>query len=169
MNKTSWTLALITTLGLSGSAMAQSAEPMAFEDPGFTWDGFYAGIGFSVDSWSGGLNLYMPELVGGYNVTIDQLLVGAEATISQGLNSTGTGAFQATGKARAGLLPIDAVLVYASGGIGYYCIPNTVFGIAGAGVEFAVSDNLSLDLEYEYWYRPGQSAHTGDISLLFHF
>lgn len=157
------------SLVLSAAIVPTASAQSGFDDPSFSWDGFYAGVGLSVGHFSTGETVYMPEVVGGFNVTIDQLLLGAEATVSQGLASTGWGAFQATGKARAGLLVTDAVLIYTSGGIGYYCIPNTVFGVGGGGVEIAITDTMSVDFEYEYWMRPGQTAHSADMSLLFHF
>ncbi|MDH6229586.1 outer membrane immunogenic protein [Mesorhizobium soli] len=114
----------------------------------------------------------------GYNYQIDQWVVGAEADF-QGASikgETDLGSlvggpklgtkldWYGTVRARAGVLATDRLLVYATGGLAYghtkTFIEDAVFGISesktkagwtvGAGVEYAVTDHVSLKTEYAY-------------------
>jgi len=174
MNRVSYlfagaTAALLMVLAGVSSASAQSAPQQSYMDPGFDWDGFYAGLSFSVEHWSDGTFVYMPEGVGGFNVTMGNALVGVETTVSQGFNSKGWGAFQARGKVRAGAIVLPNLLLYGSGGIAYFCIPNDYFATLGGGVEYAVNDTVSIDTEYEHWFGTKLNGDAVSTKLLFHF
>ncbi|MDH6231061.1 outer membrane immunogenic protein [Mesorhizobium soli] len=111
----------------------------------------------------------------GYNYQIDQWVVGAEADF-QGASIKGETEFDSgaklgtkldwygTVRARAGVLANDRLLVYATGGLAYgrtkthmeapdagVSDSKTKAGwTVGAGVEYAVTDHVSLKTEYAY-------------------
>ena len=111
----------------------------------------------------------------GYNYQIDQWVVGVEADF-QGASIKGETEIGSEGKLgtkldwygtvrpRAGVLATDRLLVYATGGLAYgrtktymeasdagLSVSKTKAGwTVGAGVEYAVTDNVSLKTEYAY-------------------
>jgi outer membrane immunogenic protein len=126
-------------------------------------------IGSSSNGFIGGVQL-------GYNYQINQFVVGAEADF-QGSSLKGETDFvfqpvklgtkldwYGTVRARAGVLATDRLLVYATGGLAYgrtKTYIETPGGSAsfskskagwtvGAGVEYAVTDHVSLRTEYAY-------------------
>lgn len=174
--KTVLSAAMVATLmsaaSMVGSAHAQDSVSMT--DAGFDWDGFYVGLGVNVGQWSGTnpLTAYMPRLEAGFNHTLgENFVVGIEASVAQGWLSAGWSAFEGELDAQAGLA-FDDVLLYVSGGVGYYCMRGDIlFAKAGAGVQFAVTDNVSFDIEYQYWGNPNtrlDSHHVG-VSTVWHF
>jgi outer membrane immunogenic protein len=111
----------------------------------------------------------------GYNYQIDQWVVGAEADFQgasiKGETDVNIGTklgtkldWYGTVRARAGVLATDRLLVYATGGLAYghtkTFFETPVAGISesktkagwtvGAGVEYAVTDHVSLKTEYAY-------------------
>lgn len=164
-------------LTFSGAAAVQAADlgvvvmddPVMMSDPGFDWDGFYAGLGVSGAAWSNGLTVGMLEGVVGANVTAGHVLFGVEGTFGVGMDSLSAFGWQVAGDGRLGFLATPDVVFYASGGGAYFSLPAQFFGTVGGGVEFAVNDDWSLDAEYEYWFNPTFTAHTVKLSALHHF
>ncbi|PSJ59393.1 outer membrane protein [Pseudaminobacter soli (ex Li et al. 2025)] len=125
---------------------------------------------FSVTS-----NGFLGGIQAGYNYQIDQWVVGAEADfqgagikgeMDMGGATIGTKIdWYGTVRARAGVLATDRLLVYATGGLAYGHTKTYIedpFGMGfsesktkagwtvGAGVEYAVTDHVSLKTEYAY-------------------
>ncbi|MDH6234123.1 outer membrane immunogenic protein [Mesorhizobium soli] len=131
----------------------------------------------------------------GYNYQIDQWVVGAEADF-QGANIKGDVDFggvvpvgtkldwYGTVRARAGMLATDRLLVYATGGLAYghtktyseMMLGNSVSEsktkagwTVGAGVEYAVTDHVSLKTEYAYTDLGKARVFDGDIDRKVNF
>ena len=127
------------------------------------WDGAYAGIG--------GIAYVSPGASGvggvvslGVNQTFgDNFLLGAEVYGGVGLDNP-DGLFWLVGaEGRLGVLASDAVLLYGAGGVEWNS-PASLYGTLGGGVEFAVQDNVTLDVEYKYYFGAGTSHQIG-VSL----
>ena len=175
--------ALLTTGALAHSPVV-APEPMApaptYNSAGFDWGGFYMGLGISgsalvVDNTTSdddttsddalrafnnntAFKTGYLDLIVGVNMTVDSLLFGLEGWIS-GFSGDWSNGFGAGAQARLGVLVSPEVLLYLAGG-GF---TDTVdqYGTVGGGVEFAVTGNVSLDLEYKYWMSLN-SAVTGN-------
>ncbi|WP_027833419.1 outer membrane protein [Maritalea myrionectae] len=172
---------LITTSTLLMSGAALAADPVEYpplpeeyESNGFDWDGFYAGIGLSGSSLSNDTNTvnraYVDAIIG-FNATYNDFLVGVEgwANVHDAINIADYG-YGIGVEGRMGYLVTDSVLVY--GGIGQYLFDGgALYSTAGIGTEFAISDEMSLDLEYKYWYTQANdySGHSLGASALWHF
>jgi outer membrane immunogenic protein len=138
---------------LSSGAMAAdlfiptTPEPI-YESAGFSWDGLYAGVeagGFfnDTDDTRG-----LIGAVVGVNFTVsDPIVLGVELQgdyIFENDAGTDAGLFLALG--HVGAVVTDQVLVYAAGGFGSTSqsgVSNGVYAL-GAGVDFAVTDNVSI-------------------------
>jgi outer membrane immunogenic protein len=125
----------------------------------------------ATNSFNVSSNGFLGGVQAGYNYQIDQWVVGAEADFQgagikgelYGLLGTKLD-WYGTVRARAGMLATDRLLVYATGGLAYGHT-KTYFGgpgnsvsesktkagwTVGAGVEYAVTDHVSLKTEYAY-------------------
>jgi outer membrane immunogenic protein len=122
-------------------------EPI-YEAAGFDWEGLYVGarggVLFADDITSG-----VVGAVAGVNfVPVDPLLLGVEVTADYvwGDDIEDHGEFFAN--LRAGAVVTDSVLVYGLGGVGFAAADGDVVegGLyqLGAGVELAVTDNVSV-------------------------
>jgi len=125
---------------MSDPAPIYSPTPMAY-----SWTGFYAGghVGYGFGDSDG-------FVVGGqlgYNWQFNQFVVGAEA--DAGWADLGDGDSLASIRLRAGL-PIDRLLVYGTAGLGFADFDDSGW-VAGAGVEYAITDQLSAGLEYLHY------------------
>ena len=162
--------ALLTTGALAHTPAPAPVEPApTYNSTGFDWDGFYMGLGVTGLTFpSVGQNGGMIDVIAGVNMTSGDFLFGAEAWV--GGYSLGPALSGVVGgaEARVGYLVSPEALVYLSGG-GYAFDMGSTFGTLGGGVEFAVSDNVSVDLEYKYWgwsNVPGVAVgHTVGASL----
>jgi len=111
------------------------------------WSGFYAGIyGIARQDAVNGTQVGL-GLATGVNAQIDFVLVGAEVSL-QGL--TGDSVATAYGEVvgRTGLVLNDDILLYAAAGYGWDLAGGKGDMLAGGGVEFAISDELSLNAQY---------------------
>jgi outer membrane immunogenic protein len=145
--------------------------PVAPTAPSYNWSGFYAGIyGVSQNSPANGAQ-YGAGVAAGVNVNFDFYLVGAEVAVHGITDSAGNSSYgQVLG--RAGLLATDNTLLYAAGGYGLDLGPaNESDFLLGGGVEFSVTDNLSLRAQYLHGF-----PNTGDnpkdqvsVGANFHF
>lgn len=145
------------TLGVAAVALmasgAQAAdlfvpttpEPVYTAPPAFSWEGLYTGVeagGFFYDDETYGV---IGGVVGANFIPMDPILVGVEIQGDYIFgNDEDAGLVLALG--RVGAVVTDQVLVYAAGGVG------SIFGddesemlyALGGGVEFAVTQNISL-------------------------
>ena len=171
-------LAISATALMATGAMAadpvMTIEP-AYMEPsnGFDWDGFYMGVGVTGSSLTNILTettVYL-DVIAGANMTYGDVLFGLEGWIGSNYESTtSTSGWGGGLAARIGYLVDPSVLIYASGG-GYFYDGGAQYGTVGAGIEFAVTDNVSIDVEYKYWgwSNNGWTGHSIGASALWHF
>ncbi|HHG89453.1 MAG TPA: porin family protein [Devosia sp.] len=166
-------------LGVAASALlatgALAADPVdtvqpTFSSAGFDWDGFYVGLGVTGGQWSNTESFGLVDIIAGVNVTAGDVLFGGEAWIGGYGTSFGFTGVEGGLEGRLGYLVSPEALIYLSGG-GQFFDAGGQYGTVGAGVEFAVTDNVSLDLEYKYWgvSNNGFTAHSIGASANFHF
>lgn len=172
---------LITSASLLMSTAVLAADPIDYPplpteyvETGFDWDGFYAGVGISASSHSDGISTnstgYLDAIVG-VNITQENFLLGLEAWI--GLNRDFNTATLGGGggiEGRVGYLIDQDVLIYS--GIGrYHYDTGAQYTTLGLGTEFAISDNVSIDLEYKYWgwSNTANTGHSFGASANWHF
>jgi outer membrane immunogenic protein len=125
-------------------------EPI-YESAGFSWDGLYAGVEAG-GLFNGGAGSDTRGLVGGVvgvNFTVaDPIVLGVELqgdyVFESDVGGDDAGLFLALG--HVGAVVTDQVLVYAAGGFGAVSQAGTSNGVyaLGAGVDFAVTDNVSI-------------------------
>lgn len=137
-----------------GGAMTSSAQAV-------DWTGFYAGVLGSVGVQVG-TNFADYHFLGVYKLVgyewrsgdlvfgIEDML-GFEQDYNFGAPFSNYFWWQKTG--RLGVLVSDDLLLYGTAGIGVVIDGAVWFGIAGAGAEFAVSENLSLRGQYQAEFR----------------
>jgi len=172
---------LVTAFALSAlPSIALAADPITvpidstgrsvpLAEASTDWSGFYAGVyGTARRSDDDGAQAGL-GLAAGVNAQINFVLVGAEVSL-QGLtgDSIDTAYGQVVG--RAGLLLNDDVLLYAAAGYGWDLAGGDADLLAGAGVEFAVNDQLSVNAQYLRGFDAGDSP-TDQVSFgaRFHF
>lgn len=167
-------IALLASVAAVGFGSAAQAADLVVLDPvvqefatGFDWDGAYINV-----SVYGGVTDFSPNIYGvagtiGFGGTSDSFYYGAEvAAVYDGLFQD----FALRGDVRLGVLVTDDVLLYGLAGLGYAVGNQTAYGILGAGVEFAVSDSMTIRAQYEAeMYDFGGIAHVGAIGLSWYF
>lgn len=170
--------AFAVLLPAGGAAAADAiAIPLSTEEAmptheqgGFDWGGFYAGIYGALDVGPTDLERGI-GVQAGVNAQIDFYLVGAEVAVTGMAGSVGDSSYgQILG--RAGLVATDNALVYAAGGYGIDLgTPSEQDILLGGGVEFAVTDSVSLRAQYLHGF-PLDGADSGDqitFGANFHF
>lgn len=173
MNKLAVIAVLAGATALSSGAYA--ADPIyglpVAPAYGFDWDGFYAGVGVGGSSFAGGASNWGAGLHLGANVTFEDFLVGVETSLYYGKTQPADQWGYVFGlEARAGYLVAPEVLVYLSGGAAYlHPAPENWYATVGAGVEFAVTDNVSIDLQYRRLWNGVSAANNFSASALWHF
>jgi outer membrane immunogenic protein len=163
--------ALITTA--AQAADMYTPDPVIDYAVPFSWEGFYAGVGVGGGFFSrGALNArhgYV-DLVLGANGVTDDILYGVEVTAGgTWINGVWRGLDMGS-EARLGYIFIPEAVIYgAVGGFAYG--GGAVYGYLGAGVEYAVTDNISIDFEYKYYglSNNGWRAHVATAQALWHF
>ncbi|WP_185983240.1 outer membrane protein [Aureimonas mangrovi] len=160
----------------------------------YTWSGPYAGgfVGYNFADFdqAGGASFDGEGLVGGvyagYNLQTEQFVYGIEGDI--GASDLSAGGFNvATGtpigadstafgslRARVGIA-YDPILLFATGGLavagnelslGGAQDSNTHFGYTvGAGVEAAVTDNITSRVEYRYSDFESEDYNLGNVTI----
>jgi len=150
------------TLGVAAAALmasgAQAAdlfipttpEPIIATQPSFSWDGLYAGVeagGFFYDDAVVATDTYgvIGGAVGANFVAFDPILLGIEVQADY-IWGDDADAGLVLALARVGAVVTDEVMVYAAGGLGSVFADGDSEGVyaLGAGVEFAVTQNVSL-------------------------
>lgn len=139
--------------------------------PAYDWNGFYSGIyGVYQHSPVGG-DQYGLGIDAGVNTTFNYFLAGAEVAIN-GLNG-GVGATtygQVVGK--AGVLVTDNTLLYGAAGYGIDLgLPDESDALVGGGLEYAITDNVSLRAQYLHGFPVTGDNSKEQVSLgaQFHF
>ena len=160
-----------TALFATGALAADlNATPASYDSATFDWDGFYIGLGVSGTSWVPASPSYgYIDVIAGFNATSGDMLFGAEAWISGYSDGTASG-YSGGAEARIGYLVSPEALVYLSiGGTAFDA--GAQYGQIGGGVEFAVTNDVTLDLEYKYaaWTNTAFNSHTVSASANWHF
>lgn len=156
-------------------AVAPPAPP-----PTFDWGGAYVGVhlGFwdQIDCEIFECDALEPGVQVGYNFVNGNILYGVEGTVGvwwQPWNS-GVSPLFFTLSGRGGFLLGDKVLLYLEAGIWGYLINGPSALIAGAGVEFALTNSLSVFGEAKVfktfgdpvfpaiWLQAGVNWHIGN-------
>ncbi len=149
---------------------AQAADYSAPSSSSFDWDGFYAGVGIAGSFFNGGNRVMQGEIEAGVNFTSGDILFGVEAFVGYGYESVAAlWGGMAGAEARVGYLMTPEALLYLSGGA-VATAPNTLYGTIGAGAEFALTSDMTLDLEYKFLYN-NATTYGSEVgaSLLWHF
>ena len=157
----------------------------------FSWSGPYIGAHiayawglFDTDVAGGDIegSGAIGGVLAGYNWQVDQFVVGVEgdwsATDFRGNRSAppiamrGTADWLASLRARAGIA-FDRYLVYGTGGVAFSDIELAGFGSGGtqggwtigAGIEGAVSDNVTARIEYSFTGFPARNHALGGAAV----
>lgn len=143
-------------------------ENIPVADPGFDWNGFYAGVyGLAQTSPVGGGQYGLGVDVGA-SARLEFVLVGGEVTL-QGLTGA-TSTIYGEGIGRAGIALTDELVLYGAAGIGTDFAGQTD-ALIGGGLELAVANNISIDARYLHGI-PIAGANPKDqvkIGANFHF
>ena len=180
-------------LSVPAAPTASPVAPLAYSAPGHDWSGFYAGViggyGFGDNNFAGGqagtvsVDGLLGGITAGANMQYDQFVFGLEGDLAwDDLNGSATCGASACGtdndwsgtlRARAGYA-IDPVLIYATAGLAAADInasgpsgtySDTYYGwTAGAGVETAITEQLSAKLEYAYTDYGDKTAPAGTLA-----
>ncbi len=145
--------------------------PVAEAPGGFDWSGFYAGVYGAYQPSAATGDRFGIGIDAGVNATFDFVLAGAEVAV-QGLYGSGNAGAYAQVTGRAGLLVGDGALLYGAAGYGLdTSASNSGDVMAGGGVEFAVTDALSLRAQYLRAFPVAGSATQQQVTLgaQFHF
>lgn len=172
--------AIAALAGLVSTTAAVAADPIALPvgaaevpvyDSGFDWSGFYAGVyGVGQMSPVGGAQYGLGINVG-VNAQFDYVLVGAEVALhglAGGTMSTTYG--EVLG--RIGAVVTDDVVLYAAAGYGLDLgAPSEDDLLLGGGVEFAVTDQISLRAQYLHGFpiNGGNPKDQVTLGANFHF
>jgi opacity protein-like surface antigen len=145
------TLAAVAVVGIAALSAPVAAADLVIDEPiidepvisasGFDWEGAYIGV-------FGGYNFdFAAAQIGGelgYNfLASENFLLGVEASGLFYLDGSNDHELFLRGK--AGFVA-DQVAIYALAGVGEYDFTTPLYDI-GAGVEFAVADNITLNAE----------------------
>jgi outer membrane immunogenic protein len=171
--------ALATTLTM-GTAFAADlitvptstpVEMPVYEEPGFDWSGFYAGVYGEAQTSQVGGTQYGLGIQAGVNAQFDFYLLGAEVAV-HGLTSGAGNTSYGQVLGRAGLVVTDDVLVYAAGGYGIDLgVPDEQDALLGGGIEVAVTDNVSIEAQYLHGFplTGGNAKDQVTVGANFHF
>jgi outer membrane immunogenic protein len=170
---------LLCAVGLPATAHATDLltvptsgnDSLPVADAGFDWNGFYAGVyGVTQASPVGGLQ-YGLGLDVGANARFEFVLVGGEVDFHGLVGGAGSTTYlQALGK--VGVMATDDIAVYAAAGAGLDLGPPAESDVLlGAGAEFALADNVSIDARYLHGF-PTSGGNPKDqftVGANFHF
>jgi outer membrane immunogenic protein len=170
------TIALVAGAGAADAiALPVGSSPVempVYDDAGFDWNGFYAGV-YGVGQW-GGLSggQYGLGIDAGVNAQFDFFLIGGEVALHGlfGGATIDTAYGQVLGK--AGVVITDDVLLYAAAGYGIDLgLPAEDDLLLGGGVEFAVSENVSVRAQYLHGFpiSGGNPKDQVTVGANFHF
>ncbi|VAW20948.1 hypothetical protein MNBD_ALPHA12-1645 [hydrothermal vent metagenome] len=143
---------------------APAAPAPVYNSASFDWNGFYMGLGITGLALSTGVTNGIGDIIAGVNATSGDVLFGLEGWIGGWTNTTPASGYDAGVDVRLGYLAAPEAVIYLSAG-GAILVPSggvgTTYGTVGAGAEFALTNDVSLDVEYKYWMQSG-GASTGN-------
>lgn len=150
---------------MGSTAMAADLmQPPPMSDPVVSgWDGFYAGLTGAL--WFQGTVYPGVGVRVGGNYTSGDFLIGLQSDLRYYPTSGNLGLELA---ARGGVILNDTAVVYGKLGVGGLSNGSRYIPI-GVGVEFKVSDSVSVDLSADYLAGSGFSATQVGASLNWHF
>jgi outer membrane immunogenic protein len=135
------------------------------------WNGFYAGIyGTGRNSASHGTQ-YGGGIDLGVNTTFNFVLVGAEVSV-EGLTGGSGSTSYAKALGRGGILLGGNTLVYGAAGYGIDTgTPDENDILAGGGLEYALTDNVSIRAQYLHGFPATGANPKNEVTLgaQFHF
>ena len=147
----------LAALAVAVPSVAMAADPLQapiVDAQTFDWSGVYVGVGIQGSTLSDG---GPQELTGYLNLTLganallgEKFVVGLEGTVGGYASNVGDTGFYGQIEGRAGVLIDPAVLLYGTVG-GVFYDAGAVYGTVGFGSEFAVTDKLSIDFDYQFW------------------
>ena len=173
-------LATLATTLMTGSAFATDlitvptstpVEVPIYEDAGFDWNGFYAGLYGGIQNSDAGDMQYGAGVMAGVNAQFDFYLLGAEVAV-QGITGGNTNTSYGQLLGRAGLVVSDNVVVYAAGGYGIDLgVPEESDVLVGGGVELAAFDNVSIRAQYLHGFPidGGNAKDQFTVGAAYHF
>lgn len=171
------TLATTITCGSATSAdlitvpTSTPVEMPVYEEPGFDWSGFYAGVYGVGQNGSVSDTQFGIGVQAGVNAQFDFYLLGAEVAVHGLTGDVGNTTYgQILG--RAGLVVSDDVLVYAAGGYGIDLgAPEEDDVLMGGGVELALTENVSVEAQYLHGFPldGGNEKNQFTVGANFHF
>lgn len=170
-------VAAMMTMGAAAAAdliTVPTSTPVdmpVYEDPGFDWSGFYAGV-YGVGQNSDVADIqYGLGVQAGVNAQFDFYLLGAEVAVHGLTGDLGNTSYgQILG--RAGLVVTDEVLIYAAGGYGIDLgVPSEEDVLLGGGLEVAMTQNVSVEAQYLHGFplSGGNDKDQISIGANFHF
>jgi opacity protein-like surface antigen len=151
---------------MSGAAVAADfLEPVMEEAAAVDWNGVYIGAGIEGTAFYGPLGTSMGDisLILGGNIQSDQFVIGVEGFLA-GYQDAFFSGWLVGGEARGGFLVSPEALLYGSLGAVHFD-GGANYVTVGAGVEFMVSDSLSIDLEAKHWVETNGPYVANSISL----
>ncbi|HEV2518238.1 MAG TPA: porin family protein [Devosia sp.] len=147
---------------------SEVAVPVA---SGFDWSGFYAGVYGVVQSNPARGTELGAGIAAGVNAQFDFFLVGGEVALHGLTGDTIETAYgQVTG--RGGLLVTEDLLAYASAGYGMELSGTGERDfLAGGGLEYAVTDDISVNAQYLRGFdlEGGNPKDQFSLGARFHF
>jgi len=147
---------------------SEVAVPVA---TGFDWSGFYAGVYGVVQSSPLRGTEVGAGIAAGVNAQFDFFLIGGEVALHGLTGDTIDTAYgQVTG--RGGLLVTDDLLAYASAGYGMELSGTGERDfLAGGGLEYAVTDDISVNAQYLRGFdlEGGNAKDQFSLGARFHF
>jgi len=166
-------LAALTGTASAADAITVPLDPdnsVPVAEHRFDWSGFYAGMFGSVRQGTQAGGQLGVGINAGANAQLSIVLVGAEVTL-QGLGGERLETAYGEVLGRGGLVLTDEVLLYAAAGYGWDLAGGGSGALAGGGVEFAVTDDISLRAEYLRGFDTTGTAPTDQVKLgaSFHF
>jgi outer membrane immunogenic protein len=145
--------------------------PVAPASASTDWRGFYAGIygvgrstGSQGTQYGGGIDL-------GINTTFNFVLVGAEVSV-EGLTGGSGSTSYAKAIGRGGILLGGNTLVYGAAGYGIDTgTPEENDILAGGGLEYALTNNVSIRAQYLHGFPATGANPKNEVTLgaQFHF
>jgi len=189
---------LLSTTAFAADAVFVNDPIPAAQVPAYAWSGAY--IGFNAGYAGGKAELSAEEgsvsitgngfiggVQAGYNWQVGSAVYGIETDIQYSDIAVTTADVDlieidwfGTTRLRAGFLPTDNFLVYATGGVAYGKLSSIIAEVSdtrvgwtvGAGAEYAIDNNWSLKTEYLYTDLGSMSVESfgevGDIDFKFH-
>ncbi|WP_127143674.1 outer membrane protein [Pelagibacterium montanilacus] len=159
-------------------AATPAAVPVYDDQAGFDWSGFYAGVSV------GGVTDYSDDgetdiTAGGHvgmNAAFDFFVVGAELGLDAVFEEDEMYAY-GTVLGRAGVVLTDNLMAYGAAGYGSDFGADNGIGehiLAGGGLEFAVTDDVSVRGQYLHGWEQTEDAGSEDmhkftVGASFHF